>query len=274
MARYAIGDVQGCFDELQYLLHKINYRPGQDRIFFVGDLVNRGPSSLSVLRWAWQERSHISVVLGNHDLHLLACSVDASKCKQGDTLDELLHAPDAPVLIDWLRRQPLLLVQSDCLITHAGIHPEWDERTAIALSEDVSSLLSSDNYQDFLMGMYGNEPKSWAVQLSEMDRARFAVNVFTRMRMVNRSGSLNFKFKGELERAPASLCAWFDYPTRLLSERRIVFGHWSALGLLMRDTAWALDTGCVWGGHLTAVCLDNGTLFQVQACRAYQSVCE
>ena len=274
MARYVIGDVQGCFDELQELLFQINYRREQDRLFFVGDLVNRGPCSLDVLRWAWLERSHVSTVLGNHDLHLLACSVGASNCKPGDTLNEILCAPDAPVLLDWLRSQPLLLVQPDCVIVHAGIHPAWDEATAIALSDEVSLLLSGEQYRNFLQCMYGNEPKFWSAQLSGMDRARFAVNVFTRMRMLSVTGALNFKFKGELAKAPANLYSWYDYPVRKLRDRKIVFGHWSALGLLMRETVLALDTGCVWGGFLTALCLDDGTFYQVKARRSYQSVCE
>lgn len=272
MASYVIGDVQGCFDELMLLLQRMDFQPGKDHLYFLGDLVNRGPASLRVLRWVMAEQQHVSVVLGNHDLHLLACSVGAARCKRDDTLDEILSAPDAPDLLNWLRQQPLLLALPQGLLVHAGILPAWDEATALRLAQEVSEVLSGPGHADFLAKMYGNQPVAWDVGLGAVERMRLAVNAFTRMRLVDASGALDLKFKGELEQAPASLPAWFDYPQRALAGRRIICGHWSALGLVQRDDLWALDTGCVWGGQLSGVRLEDGALFQVPALRSYQAI--
>ncbi|MBS1155704.1 MAG: hypothetical protein H6R07_1628 [Proteobacteria bacterium] len=271
MARYVIGDVQGCFAELQALLEKIGYSAELDRLYLVGDLVNRGPASLDVLRWAYRERHHVSTVLGNHDLHLLACGTGTAKPKRGDTLDAVLQADDAPVLLNWLRSQPLLIVLEDALIVHAGILPAWDEDTAIQLADEVCAALSGDNYHWFMSHMYGNQPRSWQEGLAPLDRMRLAVNVFTRMRMVESDGALDFKFKGELVKAPAGLLPWFVHPARVKT-RRVVCGHWSALGLFLDGNVLALDTGCVWGGQLTAVRLDDGEIFQVPALGACASL--
>lgn len=270
MARYVIGDIQGCFDELTLLLDKIGYVPGVDRLYLVGDLVNRGPDSLKVLRWAFQERAHVQTVLGNHDLHLLACAVGVGKLKQGDTLAEILTADDRVALLDWLRFQPLLITLDDVMIVHAGIMPAWDEDLARALADEVSSVLAGHDHRTFLLNMYGNHPGTWSENLCSLDRMRLAVNAFTRMRMVAASGTLDFKFKGELERAPKQLLPWFDFPLRVPKQHRIVCGHWSALGLFLREDVWSLDTGCVWGGCLTAIRLEDGEVFQVQALRRYQ----
>ncbi|SFN51990.1 Bis(5'nucleosyl)-tetraphosphatase, ApaH [Formivibrio citricus] len=272
MARYVVGDVQGCFDELMLLLERMDYVPTKDRLFIVGDLVNRGPSSLEVLRWAMSECDHVSVVLGNHDLHLLACSVGAARCKKEDTLDKVLAAPDAGALLDWLRRQPLLLSEPEGLIVHAGILPAWDEETAQGLAQEVSATLAGSTYAHFLMHMYGNKPNAWTPGLGPMERMRLAVNAFTRMRLVDDAGALDLKFKGELDQAPPGRRAWFEFPRRAIVGRRIICGHWSALGLVLRDDLWALDTGCVWGGMLTGVRLEDGARFQVPALRQYQSV--
>lgn len=271
MARYVVGDVQGCFDELMLLLERMNYRSAEDRLFIVGDLVNRGPSSLAVLRWAMRESSHVSVVLGNHDLHLLACSIGAARCKKEDTLAEVLAAPDADNLLDWLRHQPLLLSEPEGVIVHAGVLPAWDEQIALHLANEVSTALSGPDYAHFLTHMYGNQPSAWSAALTPLERLRLTVNAFTRMRLVDKNGALDLKFKGELDRAPASRFAWFDFPARLLAGRRVICGHWSALGLVLRDDLWALDTGCVWGGLLSGVRLEDGALFQVSALRQYQA---
>lgn len=274
MARYVIGDVQGCFTELKQLLELIGYQPECDRLYMVGDLVNRGPDSLAVLRWAMREQAHVRVVLGNHDLHLLACSVGAVQCKEGDTLDDVLSADDAPVLLDWLRRQPLLIVLADALIVHAGILPAWSEEQAVELATEISVAMSGVNYRDFVAQMYGNNPRAWTTKLSAVDRMRLAVNAFTRMRMVDEAGALDFKFKGELEKAPPTLFPWFDYPIRRLEGRRVICGHWSALGLMLRGDVCSLDTGCIWGGQLSAMRLEDGQVFQVQAARGYQQPVE
>lgn len=272
MACYVIGDVQGCFDELQALLAEIGYAPGRDSLYLLGDLVNRGPKSLEMLRWAVRESSHVATVLGNHDLHLLARHCGAARGHASDTLDDLLCAPDVGRLLGWLRQQPLLIALDNALIVHAGILPDWDEAQAVELADDVSAMIGGQRHEAFFAQMYGNKPKTWSNDLESFDRVRFAVNVFTRMRFVDDEGALDFKFKGELEKAPPTLHPWFDHPDRKLANRRIVCGHWSALGLLMRDDLWSIDTGCVWGGRLTAVRLGDGQLFQQPALNTYQRV--
>ena len=271
MASYVVGDVQGCFDELMLLLKRMNYSALHDRLYIVGDLVSRGPDSLKVLRWVRRERAHVSVLLGNHDLHLLACSVGAARNKKEDLLDQVLEAPDAAELLNWLRCQPLLISLPEGVLVHAGVLPAWDENTALALGGEVSAVLSGPDYAHFLAHMYGNQPRAWAAGLAPMERQRLAINAFTRMRLVDDTGALEFKFKGELDLAPGGLRAWFDFPQRALAGRRIICGHWSALGLVLRDDLWALDTGCVWGGMLTGIRLEDGALFQVSALQQYQS---
>lgn len=272
MARYIVGDIQGCFAELQQLLKLISYNPQHDQLFLLGDLVNRGPESLNVLRWAMREQSHVRIVLGNHDLHLLACFHNHVQMHKLDTLADVLVAPDVHILLEWLRCQPLLIVQHDVLITHAGIPPDWDERLAIELAEEVSATLAGPDYLWLLSKMYGNKPRVWSEGLERIERLRLAINGLTRLRMVNDYGEMDFKFKGELGKEPWSLCPWFDYPSRKLAGRKIACGHWSALGLMLRDDVWSLDTGCVWGGKLTAIRLEDGQLYQVPAQRVYQSL--
>ncbi len=272
MACYVIGDVQGCFDELQALLAEIGYEPGRDSLYLLGDLVNRGPKSLEVLRWAVRESAHVATVLGNHDLHLLACRYGSARTHAADTLNDLLCAPDVDRLLGWLRQQPLLIARDDALIVHAGILPGWDKVQAVELAGEVSAAIGGQRPEEFFAQMYGNKPKVWLDDLEPLDRARFAVNVFTRMRFVDDAGALDFKFKGELEKAPPTLHPWFDHPDRKLAGQCIICGHWSALGLLMRDDLWSIDTGCVWGGRLTAVKLGDGQFFQQPALNAYQHV--
>lgn len=274
MARYIVGDIQGCFDEFELLLEKIHYSPRVDHLYLVGDLVNRGPASLKVLRWAFKERSHVSTVLGNHDLHMLACCAGVARSKRGDTLSDVLHAPDMPELMDWLRRQPLLIALEEALIVHAGIFPAWDENQALELSNEISAVLSGDDCRWFLSHMYGNHPTAWSPDLQPLDRMRLAINAFTRMRMVDECGAMDLRFKGELEKAPTTLLPWFDYESRPLKGRRIICGHWSALGLLMRENVWSLDSGCVWGGKLSAVRLEDGEVFQVPALKVYQTMAD
>lgn len=265
MASYVIGDVQGCFAELSALLTKIDFAPGRDRLYLVGDLVNRGPGSLQVLRWAYEQREHIQVVLGNHDLHLLAVSAGLAKQKRGDTLESILTAHDADQLLAWLRAQPLVQAVGRYLMVHAGLMPGWSAQQALALSAEVSAVLNSEQGTHFLAAMYGNQPDYWDDGLQGMDRLRVVVNTCTRMRMLNANGRLELGFKGELADAPASLRAWFDLPCTVRAGHTVLCGHWSALGLLIREDVIALDTGCIWGGSLSALRLDDGQLFQVPA---------
>ncbi|WP_432721944.1 symmetrical bis(5'-nucleosyl)-tetraphosphatase [Jeongeupia wiesaeckerbachi] len=271
MARFAIGDIQGCFDELQLLLERMGFEPGRDTLYLVGDLVNRGPDSAAVLRWAKRHDDAVRVVLGNHDLSLLALSAGIGKARPGDTMAAVLEADDASALLDWLRLQPLVLPLEDTLIVHAGIWPGWTQQQAIELASEVQLQLAGRNWRDGLTQMYGNQPACWDETLDGWARWRFVVNALTRMRFVDAAGALQLKFKGELADAPAELYPWFDWPQRVPTSR-IVCGHWSALGLRVRDQLIALDTGCIWGGALTGVDLDSGRLYQVPARREYQSL--
>ena len=273
MARYAIGDIQGCYVELMHLLDRMAFDPQRDTLYLVGDLVNRGPASLEVLRWVTQHPACVYTVLGNHDLHLLAAAAGLSKLKPGDTLQTVLDAPELPTFVDYLRRQPLMLTLPDALVVHAGLWPGWSAQQAQHLADEVSAVLAGPDWQQFLRAMYGNQPTQWRDDLSGADRWRFVVNAMTRMRFVDADGALQLKYKGELDRAPAGLLPWFEWPQRV-TVPRVVCGHWSALGLRHNASLYALDTGCVWGGALTGVDLDAGTLFQVPAQQIYQALAD
>lgn len=275
MKTYAIGDLQGCAHEAQLLLEHIKEdAQGEARILFVGDLINRGPDSLTALRRmkALSESSggRVEALLGNHDLHLIAVAVGAQRVSRSDTLDAILAAPDRDELIDWLRRRPLAMFVDAHLLVHAGVAPQWDAAQTMALADEVEAVLRGDGWIDFLREMYGNEPNRWDDSLTGMARLRCIVNALTRMRLCEPDGSMDFKHK-ESENGPegSGLIPWFDLPERKTANVTVVFGHWSALGLVLRPNLVGLDSGCVWGGKLTAVCLDNRALLQVD-CPEYQ----
>ena len=275
MKTYAIGDLQGCAHEAQLLLEHIREdAQGDARILFVGDLINRGPDSLTALRRmkALSESSggRVEALLGNHDLHLIAVAVGAQRVSRSDTLDAILAAPDRDELIDWLRRRPLAMFVDAHLLVHAGVAPQWDAAQTMALAGEVEAVLRGDGWIDFLREMYGNEPNRWDDSLTGMARLRCIVNALTRMRLCEPDGSMDFKHK-ESENGPegSGLIPWFDLPERKTANVTVVFGHWSALGLVLRPNLVGLDSGCVWGGKLTAVCLDNRALLQVD-CPEYQ----
>ncbi|XZG71076.1 symmetrical bis(5'-nucleosyl)-tetraphosphatase [Chitinibacteraceae bacterium HSL-7] len=262
MARYAIGDVQGCWEELSTLLDKIQFDAGRDQLFLVGDLVNRGPGSLEVLRWAAAAGDSVRVVLGNHDLHLLACYAGIAQPKNGDTLDAVLAAQDVSELCDWLRTRPLLdRIDEGNVMVHAGIWPGWTLSEASRAAAEVQTVLASKNWAAQLREMYGNKPSHPAQAAKPADQLRFVINAFTRMRFVDDENALLLKFKGEIEDAPAGYHPWFSRYNA--GSVRVIAGHWSALGLVVRDTLLALDTGCIWGGVMTAVCLDTARVIQV-----------
>lgn len=258
MARYAIGDIQGCCDELKALLARCNYSADRDQLWFVGDLVNRGPKSLETLRFVRSLGENATVVLGNHDLHLLALAYGSKrKMKDGDTLDAILDAPDREQLLEWLARRPLAVFdepRGDFLV-HAGLVPEWTPREAAKYAREVEAMLR-DDARSLFEAMYGNKPDRWETTLRGMDRLRFVINVFTRMRYCTADGRVDLKAKGAPGEQPADLLPWFDVPGRASREVRVICGHWSTLGLKRRRDLLALDTGCVWGGSLTAVNLD------------------
>jgi bis(5'-nucleosyl)-tetraphosphatase (symmetrical) len=261
MPTYAIGDIQGCCDELEILLERIEFEPGRDRLWLVGDLVNRGPRSLDVLRLVRRLGSAVTTVLGNHDLHLLAVALTpGERLKPKDTLGEIFAAPDRDELLDWLRRQPILHHDSALNYTmiHAGLAPDWDFEQARACAAELEAALrDADAARELFAHMYGDQPDRWSDDLKGMERLRFITNCFTRLRFVRRDGRLALKHKGTIADAPPELVPWFRAPERRTRDLRIVCGHWSALGYYEGDGVLSIDTGCVWGSSLCAVRLDE-----------------
>ena len=264
MAIYAIGDVQGCYEELLLLLDQIHFDRTQDKLWFVGDLVNRGPDSLQVLRLVKSLGNNAITVLGNHDLHLLAVAIGVAEQHPSDTLNEILRAPDREELLNWLRHQHLLYAQDGYVLVHAGLLPQWSIQQAASLAQEVEQALRGNNPVKFFKHMYGNNPCSWKDDLSDYKRLRVITNAFTRMRILSTKGEMEFKFKGEAQDIPAGYLSWFDFPGRKSCNAVIIFGHWSALGLNITTNVISLDTGCLWGGTLTALRLEDRKIFQVK----------
>jgi len=263
MAIYAVGDIQGCHAELVRLLKEIHFDPAADQLWLVGDLVNRGPGSLEVLRLVKSLGVSAITVLGNHDLHLLAVAEGVAELHRTDTLDAILNAPDRDELLHWLRNQRLLHVQDDLVLVHAGLLPQWTVKQAASLACEVETALRSDDFTTFLARMYGNAPHQWSDDLSGYKRLRVIVNAFTRMRICTGTGEMEFKFKGEVEDIPEGYLPWFDIPQRASAKSTVICGHWSALGLKLTPNLIALDTGCLWGGPMTAIRLEDRKLFHV-----------
>ena len=267
MATYAIGDIQGCFSALQCLLDRCQFDPAQDRLWFVGDLVNRGPQSLETLRFVRDLGDAAVTVLGNHDLYLLMVAADAvPKRGRDDTLDEILAAPDRDELLDWLRRQPLCHRDGSYCVVHAGLLPAWSADQARALAREVEVELAGPDWRRFLQTLWGDEPAAWRDDLTGTARHRVIVNAMTRMRFCSPEGEMEFRAKGELSDAPSGFLPWFDVPGRRSHDGHtvLVTGHWSALGLFLRPDLLALDSGCLWGGALTALRLEDRQVFQVE----------
>jgi bis(5'-nucleosyl)-tetraphosphatase (symmetrical) len=263
VARYAIGDVQGCATELRALLRRIRFSEDRDELWFVGDLVNRGDASAEVLRLVRTLGDAARVVLGNHDLHLLAIALGSKrKARRDDTLEDVLGAPDRDALLEWLLGRPLAVHDpaSGDLLVHAGIVPQWDATMAVRLSDEVSRALARDA-RAVLDRMYGDEPLHWRDDLAGEQRLRFVINAMTRLRYCTAGGTLNLKLKGAPRSVAPPWLPWFDAPARRAAGTRVIFGHWSTLGLLRRPDVIGLDTGCVWGGALSAVRLDGDGLW-------------
>lgn len=261
MAVYAIGDIQGCHEELLRALDGVAFDPAHDRIWFVGDLVNRGPDSLAVLRFARQLGDSAVCVLGNHDLHLLAIAAGNPRHRGESSLQPILQAPDREDLLHWLRHRPLahLDTRLDFLLIHAGLPPQWDLATTLDCAAEVEQVLRGDDHVEYFMQMYGNKPDLWNDDLGGMARWRFITNTFTRLRFCDDSGRLALKEKGPPGSQPPGYLPWFEHPQRRTRGQRIVFGHWSTLGYRAEHNVWALDTGCLWGGALTLLRLDGDT---------------
>ena len=264
MATYLIGDVHGCFDELTALLKQVSFTPGQDTLWLTGDLVARGPGSLDVLRYVRGLGDAARIVLGNHDLHLLAVYAGISRNKPKDRVSALLDAPDADTLLNWLRRQPLLQVDEEkkLVMAHAGITPQWDIDTAIACARDVESVLASDSYPLFLDAMYGDMPNHWDPHLTGLARLRFTTNALTRMRYCFPNAQLEMYCKDTPENDHAPLKPWFAIPGPVSNAYSIAFGHWASLeGKGTPEGIYALDTGCCWGGVLSCLRWEDKTWF-------------
>ncbi len=253
MSIYAIGDIQGCFDELLRLLDTIAFNEQSDQLWFAGDLVNRGPKSLETLRFVKSLGDAAITVLGNHDLHLLAASCVPKIARKKDSLLPVLEAPDSDELIHWLRHRPLFHFNDDFCLLHAGVPPQWDFKRTQKMAILAEQALRSVDYQVFLKQMYGNKPNIWSSDLKGFNRLRFIINCFTRMRYCDANGRLDFIYSGPIGSQPKSLVPWFDAPKRKNADMRIIFGHWSALGYHEGPNCYAIDTGCLWGGQLTAL---------------------
>ena len=260
MAVYAIGDIQGCFDELMRLLDLINFDPAIDQVWLAGDLVNRGPKSAEVLRFAMAHPDSIKVVLGNHDLHLLANAVGVNDHHHKmDTMDSVLEAEDCEEMLTWLRHQPLFYHDADLnfSMVHAGLPPEWTVQKSLKRAQEVEAVLQGQHWQKFFKHMYGNKPKQWDKALTGWKRLRFITNCFTRVRYIHNDGRLALEFKGEPQHKPCKQTPWFEMPNRKTVDDNIVFGHWSTLGTGQYGNVFSLDSGAVWGEQLTAVRIDK-----------------
>ncbi len=266
MATIVIGDVQGCYDQLMRLLERADYDERRDVLWFVGDLVNRGPQSAATLRFVKGLGERQVTVLGNHDLALLVVAEGIKKPHKGDTFDDVLAAPDRDELLDWLRRQKLMHVEHGYAMVHAGLAPQWSIGRALVLAQEAERALAGPGHREFLLNMYGNEPTHWHDELKGYDRLRIIINALTRMRLATAEGTLEFSHKLGLAGMPAGYMPWYDVPARASRDTTVIFGHWAALGLLQRADVICLDSGCVWGRTLSALRLDDRRLFQLD-CR-------
>ena len=269
MPTYAIGDLQGCYDPLQRLLERIKFAPENDTLWLVGDLVNRGPQSLEVLRFIKSLGAAAVTVLGNHDLHLLALASGFGRVHKSDTFGPILAAPDRDELLHWLQHRRLAWREREFLLLHAGLMPGWSADDAMRLAAEAEAVLQQPDARDFFAQMYGDSPRAWRDNLQSIDRIRVIVNTFTRMRYCTAQGEMDFHHKGAPGSQPPGLFPWFDVPERRSADTTIIMGHWSTLGLIHRPNLLALDTGCLWGGELTAVRLEDRRAF-TSDCSTYQ----
>jgi bis(5'-nucleosyl)-tetraphosphatase (symmetrical) len=267
---YVIGDIQGCCDQLEQLLALIEQQAAGAKILFAGDLVNRGPKSLETLRLVKAMGSRADTVLGNHDLHLLAVANGIRPAHHSDTLEAILQAPDREELLEWLRQRPLAILEQGHLLVHAGLFPQWSIANALSLAQELEQILHGPDWITLLTEMYGNTPDRWNDSLQGSDRWRCIINALTRMRYCSEDGQMDFASKDGMADAPPGFMPWFDVPGRKSAHHAVAFGHWSTLGLVLRPDLISLDTGCVWGGKLTAVSLSDRSIIQLD-CPQQQS---
>jgi len=263
MSHYVVGDIQGCYAEFRQLLDTIAFNAARDRLWLVGDLVNRGPDSLSVLRTVMSFGDAATTVLGNHDLHLLIVAAGHRSAHAADTLATILEAPDRAELLDWLRRRPLVVSEGDLLLVHAGLLPSWTPEAAVMLSREVEEVLGSERHDDFLRRLYGDEPARWDAALTGYDRLRVIVNACTRLRFCASDDTIMLGEKRGPAHAPAGFAPWFVHRERKSAGVTVFCGHWSSLDLMLAPNVMMLDSGCLWGGTLTAIRLDDGRVFQI-----------
>jgi bis(5'-nucleosyl)-tetraphosphatase (symmetrical) len=275
MSTYAIGDLQGCYSELEELLDKINFDETNDQLWFAGDLVNRGPESLLCLRFIKSLGDKAKTVLGNHDLHLLAVANEVRKPHRKDTFDEILDAKDSKELFNWIRQQPLLINDTELNFTmiHAGLTPQWTLEQAKELAQETETLIQSKQFDDFIQNMYGDQPDTWSEKLKGDDKHRFIINCLTRMRYIDKHGKLDLKETCAPGKQKKSLIPWYALPDRKTKKEKIIFGHWSTVLLgnekdFKQYNVYPLDTGCLWGGTLTAMRLEDEELFSVSSKQA------
>lgn len=273
MANYFVGDLHGCFDELQALLKQVNFDVEKDHLYLTGDLIARGDKSLECLRFVKSLGNHGHTVLGNHDLHLLATAQGIKRVKARDNVDALFNAPDFKELIDWLRFQPMLihLAEQNILLAHAGISPDWDLTTAINCAKEVECILQQDNFSELLENMYQNQPDLWSNTLTGIERLRYSINSLTRMRFCYLDHRLDFDCKLSLQDAPEDLVPWFSLDNPLYKSTNIIFGHWASLvDNPIPQGIYALDTGCVWGNRLTMIRWEDKAIFTQESLKSYQ----
>jgi bis(5'-nucleosyl)-tetraphosphatase (symmetrical) len=283
MPTYAIGDIHGCYQSFMRLLEHIEFDAERDRLWLTGDLVNRGPESLGMLRWVVENQHLLEVVLGNHDLHMLAVAAadraeergedfergEYQSMHSGDTFDDILAAPDRDELLDWLGRQPLARARGEYALVHAALLPEWSVEDALGFSAEVQAAMQAEDSAEFLKTMYGNEPEKWTDELEGIARLRAIINAMTRLRVVGPDGAMAFDYSGELARMPENRAPWFDAPNPNWGTHTAIFGHWSAIGPCVDERAdrrvICLDSGCVWGNKLSAMRLEDRATFQVDS---------
>lgn len=264
MATYAIGDLQGCLDPLMQLLGEIGFSAARDRLWFVGDLVNRGPRSLETLRFVKSLGDRAVTVLGNHDLHLITVAEGFGRNHKSDTVGEILKAPDRDELLAWLRRRSMLHVEDDYVMVHAGLLPSWDVARSRELAAEVEAALRGPHYRELVHHMYGDRPDHWQESLAGHDRLRVVINAMTRLRICTADGRMDLSYKGTVDSTPPGYLPWFEVPGRRSAESTVICGHWSALGLRIAPNLLALDTGCLWGRQLTAIRLEDRRLYQAR----------
>lgn len=264
MARYAIGDIQGCYNEFIKLLAKINFNSGKDVLYLVGDLVNRGPQSLEVLKWVYKNQNSVITTLGNHDIYLLARYNHIVDSNKDDTLHDVIQDKNINKYIDWLRSCSLIYHDSDYILVHAGIYPRMDFNELLHINHSISAHLQSADYPRFIKSIFGNKPNSWDPNYDNTKKMKFVVNSCTRMRFLNKADyALDYKFKGDLSSIPENLIPWFRVGSAETINKKILFGHWAALGLSQENNYISLDTGCAWGRKLTAINLETREISQV-----------